>query len=348
MTAEKVSKMIKKPRAPHMSRMNAKSRLSIVLPCFNEEAVLPLTNRGIFETLGKQSDIELEVVYVNDGSSDATETILAEYAAHDPRIKVVSLTRNFGHQAAISAGLAYASGDAVVIADADLQDPPSAISTMLRKWHEGFDVVYGIRRKRKEIFWKRAAYAVFYRLYRASTEINAPLDSGDFALLDRKVVDAMNALPEKNRFVRGLRSWVGFRQVGIEYERAKRATGDTKYSLSKLVKLAGDGIFNFSTVPLSWIFSLGVVCSMLSFFGLGFFVIWRLVDFKILGRSPEDVPGFTSVILAILFFSGIQLVSVGILGKYLGRVYEEVKNRPTYMVSRVFQSDRALLSRDKA
>jgi len=331
-----------------MNRVTAKLRLSIVLPCFNEEAVLPLTNRRIFETLGQQSDIELEVVYVNDGSSDATETLLAEYAACDSRIKIVSLTRNFGHQAAISAGLAYASGDAVAIADVDLQDPPESILLMLKKWREGFDVIYGIRRKRKEVFWKRAAYAGFYRLYRASANIDAPLDSGDFSLLDRKVVDAMNALPEKNRFVRGLRSWVGFRQTGIEYERAERAAGDTKYSLSKLIKLAGDGIFNFSTVPLTYIFILGVACSMLSFFGLGFFVIWRLVDFKILGHSPEDVPGFTSIILAVLFFSGVQLVAVGILGKYLGRIYEEVKNRPTFMVSRVFQADHTLLSRDKA
>lgn len=331
-----------------MNRENSKLRLSIVLPCFNEEAVIPLTNRRIFDIWGTRRDVELEVVYVNDGSTDSTEAMLAAYAERDPRIKVLSLTRNFGHQAAISAGLTYASGDAVVIADVDLQDPPEAISAMLDRWREGFDVVYGVRRKRKESVWKRIAYAGFYRLYRASANIDTPLDSGDFSLLDRKVVDAMNALPEKNRFIRGLRSWVGFRQTGIEYERAERAAGKTKYPLRKLIKLAADGIFNFSTVPLTYIFILGVACSMLSFFGLGFYAVWRLVDFRILGRAPEDVPGFTSIILAILFFSGVQLIAVGILGKYLGGIYEEVKNRPSFMIGRVFDATRASLSRKRA
>ena len=331
-----------------MSRTSDNPRLSIVLPCFNEEAVLPLTNRRIFDALGARSDIELEVVYVNDGSTDSTATMPAAYAERDPRIKVVSLTRNFGHQAAISAGLTYASGDAVIIADVDLQDPPECMSLMVDTWREGFDVVYGVRRKRKESVLKRAAYAGFYRLYKASANIDAPLDSGDFSLLDRRVVDALNALPEKNRFVRGLRSWVGFRQTGIEYERAERAAGRTKYSWRKLVKLAADGIFNFSTVPLTYIFVLGVTCSMLSFFSLGFYALWRLVDFRIMGRAPEDVPGFTSIILALFFFSGVQLIAVGIVGKYLGRIYEEVKNRPTFVVDRVVQSEGASVSRKRA
>jgi len=222
-----------------MSARNA--LLSVVVPCFNEEAVLALTHQRLMESLGADASFDLEIVYVNDGSRDRTEEMLFELADRDPRVKVVSFTRNFGHQPAVSAGLRYASGDAVAVIDADLQDPPEVILRLMEKWREGYDVVNAVRESRKEGVAKRFAYALFYRVYRWLASIDVPLDSGDFALMDRRVVDVMNALPEKNRFVRGLRSWSGFRQTGLAYERQSRAAGETKYSFRKLVGLAFDG-----------------------------------------------------------------------------------------------------------
>ncbi len=236
--------------------------VSVVVPCFNEEAVIGLTHRQLIEALGGDASFDLEIVYVNDGSHDRTEALLFELADQDPRVKVVSFTRNFGHQPAVSAGLEYAGGDAVAVIDADLQDPPEVILRLVAKWREGYDVVNAVREKRKEGLAKRLAYALFYKVYRRLASIDVPLDSGDFALMDRRVVDVMNALPEKNRFVRGLRSWSGFRQTGVAYERASRAAGETKYSFAKLLRLAFDGIVNFSTAPLSLIFGLGVATAV--------------------------------------------------------------------------------------
>jgi dolichol-phosphate mannosyltransferase len=306
--------------------------LSVVVPCFNEEEVIGMTHARLVETLGKTSEHELEIVYVNDGSSDRTEEILFSLADKDERVKVVSLARNFGHQPAVTAGLAHARGDVVAIIDADLQDPPEVIPDMISKWREGFDVVYGVRTKRKEGLVKRFGYAAFYRLYRVLADIDIPLDSGDFALLDRRVVDVLNSLPEKNRFVRGLRTWVGFRQTGCIYERAARAAGEPKYSFRKLLILALDGIFNFSTTPLSLIFVAGLFTATGAALAATTYLIARIGDFTIFGHSPEDVPGFTTLIITILFFSGVQLISVGILGEYLGRIYQESKMRPTYVV----------------
>jgi dolichol-phosphate mannosyltransferase len=312
-----------------------KLRLSVVVPCFDEEAVIGLTHRRLVETLGRDRPFELEVVYVNDGSRDRTEELLFDLAEADTRVKVVSFTRNFGHQAAVSAGLRYATGDAVAVIDADLQDPPEVILGLMEKWREGYDVVNAVREKRKEGVVRRAGYALFYRLYRRLAAIDVPLDSGDFALMDRRVVDVMNALPEKNRFVRGLRSWSGFRQTGVAYERQSRAAGETKYSLHKLVRLAFDGIVNFSTAPLSLIFGLGVVTALLALAAAAVYFFARIFAIPIFGYTPGDAPGFTTLILTILFFSGVQLVSIGILGEYLGRIYQETKMRPTYVVKEV-------------
>ena len=309
--------------------------LSVVVPCFNEQEVLKLTHQRLIEALGDNPDFDLEIVYVNDGSRDGTEAILFDLADTDSRVKVISLTRNFGHQSAITAGFNYAVGNIVAVTDADLQDPPELILSMIAKWQEGFDIVYGVRTKRKEGFLKRYSYKAFYRLYRFFAQIEMPLDSGDFALLDRRVVDLLNALPEKNRFLRGLRTWTGFRQTGLVYERAARAAGDPKYSFQKLVKLAFDGIFNFSTTPLTIIFITGVITAVMSIFAAGVYLIARIGDFPILGSSPGDVPGFTTLILVILFFSGVQLISLGIIGEYLGRIYQESKMRPTYVVGEI-------------
>ena len=309
--------------------------VSVVVPCFNEEAVIGLTHQRLVEALGDTPSLDLEIVYVNDGSRDRTEELLFALADRDPRVKVVSFTRNFGHQPAVSAGLEYASGDAVAVIDADLQDPPEVILRLVEKWREGYDVVNAVREKRKEGVAKRFAYALFYKLYRRLASIDVPLDSGDFALMDRRVVDVMNALPEKNRFVRGLRSWSGFRQTGVAYERDSRAAGETKYSFRKLLLLAFDGIVNFSTAPLSFIFGLGIVTAVIAMCAGAIYLAARIFAIPIFGYTPGEAPGFTTLILTILFFSGVQLISIGILGEYLGRIYQEIKMRPTFVVKEV-------------
>jgi len=309
--------------------------LSVVVPCYNEEAVIGLTHRQLVAALGGDPSFELELVYVNDGSRDRTEAMLFELADRDPRVKVVSFTRNFGHQPAVSAGLQYAAGDAVAVIDADLQDPPEVILRLVEKWREGYDVVNAVREKRKEGFAKRFGYALFYRVYRRLAAIDVPLDSGDFALMDRRVVDVMNALPEKNRFVRGLRSWSGFRQTGVAYERAARAAGETKYGFGKLLRLAFDGIVNFSTAPLSLIFGLGVATAAIAMLAGAGYLAARIFAIPIFGYTPGEAPGFTTLILTILFFSGVQLISIGILGEYLGRIYQETKMRPSFVVKEV-------------
>jgi len=305
--------------------------LSVVVPCFNEKDVLPLTHRRLVSVLGNR-DFSLQIVFVDDGSKDGNREIAAEIAKTDLRVKTVLLSRNFGHQAAVAAGLAEADGDAVVIMDADLQDPPEVVIQMIEKWREGADVVYGIRTKRKESLLKRGGYILFYRVFHWLANIDAPVDAGDFSLVDRKVLDVINALPEKNRFFRGLRAWSGFCQVGVIYERQPRAAGSTKYPLRKLIALAKDGIFNFSTMPLTSIFYLGMIMSVLTFVMLLLILILRLLDIPIFGMRASDVQGFSSTILIILLIGGIQLVSIGVLGEYVGRIYQEIKSRPTYVI----------------
>jgi dolichol-phosphate mannosyltransferase len=309
--------------------------LSVVVPCFNEQEVLILTHRRLIKALGNIPKLDFEIIYVNDGSHDRTEEILFELADSDSRIKVISLTRNFGHQPAITAGLDYADGNIVVVMDADLQDPPELIGSMITKWQEGFDIVYGVRAKRKEGIFKRLSYSAFYRLYRFFAQIEMPLNSGDFALLDRRVVDLLNSLPEKNRFIRGLRTWTGFRQTGFLSERDARAAGHSKYGVQKLLKLAFDGIFNFSTVPLTIIFIAGIITASMSIIAALIYLVARIGDFKLFGSSPGDVPGFTTLILVILFFSGIQLISLGVIGEYLARNYQESKMRPVYVIKEI-------------
>jgi glycosyltransferase involved in cell wall biosynthesis len=305
--------------------------LSIVVPCFNEEDVIRLTHQRLVDVLGNKGFC-LQIVFVDDGSDDGTPNIAAEIAKSDPRVKTVLLSRNFGHQAAVSAGLADADGDAVVIMDADLQDPAEVVIQMVEKWLEGADVVYGIRTKRKESLIKRASYNLFYRALQRLSNIDVPVDAGDFSLMDRKVLDVINALPEKNRFFRGLRAWSGFCQVGVAYERQPRAAGSTKYPLTKLIGLAKDGIFNFSTVPLTAVFYLGTLMSVLSFVAILLVLILRLFDIPIFGMRAADVQGFSSTILTILLIGGIQLISTGVLGEYIGRIYQEIKGRPTYVI----------------
>jgi polyisoprenyl-phosphate glycosyltransferase len=311
--------------------MQPKPLISVVVPCFNEQDVLPLTHQRLVDTLGARPDIDLEIVYVDDGSVDSTSTLLDQLAQSDRRVVVVPLTRNFGHQAAVTAGLKHATGKAVAVIDADLQDPPEVIVTMIEKWRSGYEVVYGIRTARHEAWSKRMAYSSFYRLLRFLSNIDIPPDVGDFALIDRKALDVLNALPERNRFVRGLRTWIGFRQTGVAYARPMRAAGVTKYSLFRLIKLAFDGIFSLSTRPLSIVFWLGVVSSAGAMLGFLIYLGWSIVGMEIFGHTPKDAPGFTTIVLLLFLLSGIQLISIGLIGEYIGRLYEEAKQRPTFL-----------------
>lgn len=307
--------------------------LSVIVPCFNEEESLP----ALFERIEKVAHDwprDYELICIDDGSSDRTVDLLREQNARNPRWKLVVLSRNFGHQAAVSAGLASASGQVVAIIDADLQDPPELITDLIAKWREGFEVVYAVRQKRKEGPLKRAAYFCFYRLMKAMTEIeDFPLDSGDFSLLDRKVVDTLVAFPEKNRFLRGLRAWSGFRQTGLEYERSARVAGEPKYTLRKLLGLAGDGLFAFSGVPLRLASFFGFFVSLFAGFGAVFFVIQRLYPGPFRDMGLPIVPGFAATIVTILFLGGVQLLFLGVIGEYLNRIYTEVKGRPEFLVA---------------
>ena len=305
--------------------------LSVVIPCFNEHEVIGVTYRRLIDVLGAKK-FRLQIIFVDDGSNDQTPYFVIDLANNDPRVTVVLLSRNFGHQAAVSAGLANADGDAIAVMDADLQDPPEVVLEMIDKWRQGSDVVYGIRTGRKESLGKRAAYNVFYRIFRKLSDIDTPLDAGDFSLIDRKVLDVINQLPEKNRFFRGLRAWSGFRQAGVPYERHARAAGSTKYPLRKLIRLASDGIFNFSTVPLTMVFWTGILMSMVSFGALLLVLLLRLFDVSIFGMRASEVQGYSSTILTILLLGGIQMVSTGVLGEYIGRIYHESKGRPTYVI----------------
>ena len=298
---------------------------SIVIPIYNEEETIPeLVRRltAVMDTLGHPT----EVIIIDDGSRDATYRLLQEAHGRDRRFKVIRFSRNFGHQVAISAGIDHASGDAVMVMDGDLQDPPELLPEFLKKRDEGYDVVYAVRRKRKEPLLKRFAYFTFYRLLQRVAAIDIPLDSGDFSLIDRRVADALRAMPERHRFVRGIRSWTGFRQVGLEYERDRRFGGDVKYTTAKLLKLALDGVFSFSYVPLRLASYVGLTISLISFAMALFYFLQKLL-------VGIDTKGWASTIIIVLFLGGVQLLTVGIIGEYIGRIYDEVKQRPLYVIS---------------
>jgi dolichol-phosphate mannosyltransferase len=298
---------------------DATCELSIVIPLYNEEAVFV----DLWLRLAKVMDampLSAEVVFVDDGSSDGTRELATMASREDPRFRLVVLSRNFGHQLAVSAGLQHTGGQAVAILDGDLQDPPEVLPEFHHKLSEGYDVVYAVRRRRKEWWPKRLAYWLFYRLLRSLASIDIPLDSGDFCVLSRRIVQCMNQLPERHRFVRGLRSWVGFRQIGLEYDRAARGAGESKYTLRKLLQLACDGIFTFSDAPLRLATWLGLIVSLASF-GIG--------TGAMLARGSV-VPALTA---GVFFLGGVQLICLGILGEYIGRIHNEVKGRPAFVVA---------------
>ena len=329
------------------STMSASSPalLSMVLPAYNEEEVLPETYKRFTAECPKFKEfgLDYEIIFVNDGSRDSTGQILDELAGRDPRVRAVHLTRNFGHQAAISAGLTVASGNAVAIMDCDLQDPPEVLPQFIKKWQAGNQVVYAIRQKRKEWFGKRFAYWSFYRLLAAVSDLKIPLDSGDFCLMDRSAVDLLNALPERQRFVRGLRTWVGLKQVGVAYERDARQGGVPQYTLKSLVKLAMDGLVSFSSTPLRWVTRLGVASAVAAVL-IGMWVVGVTIyewNQHIRDRTPR---GWASLACVVLLMSSVQLLSLGIIGEYLARIFQEVKGRPTFLIARIEQQKKTVVS----
>jgi glycosyltransferase involved in cell wall biosynthesis len=306
------------------ARVGTRPTLSVVVPIFNEIETLPEFFQRV--TAAAQGCCDTyEIIFVDDGSSDGSLDELRRLADFDDHVRIVSFSRNFGHQTAVSAGMHYSRGAAVVVIDGDLQDPPELIADMVTRWREGYQVVYAIRRTRRENWFKRAAYRLFYRLLHSLSYIDMPLDAGDFAIMDRCVVDLLNAMPERNRFVRGIRAWVGFRQTGLEYDRHPRFAGESKYPLGKLMRLAYDGVVSYSFVPLRMVTQLGFVISLVAFALMAYYLGLKIF----FGIS---LVGWTSTIVIILFLGGVQLVSLGILGEYVGRIFDEVKRRPLYVV----------------
>jgi polyisoprenyl-phosphate glycosyltransferase len=306
---------------------------SLIIPCYNEGAVLSLLEMRLRKSLTALG-LDWEVIFVDDGSIDSTFEQLVSMHRTDGRYKVLAFSRNFGHQAALSAGLAFANGQYIGIADADLQDPPELFLDCMKTLRQGYDVVYAVRKKRKEPLAKRIAYSLFYRLLRLVSEIEIPLDSGDFCVMRRQVVEVLKGMPERNVFLRGLRAWTGFRQIGIEYEREVRAAGETKYPLGKLVRLATDGIFAFSILPLRLATFLGLAGLLLSLTAGLFIVSWRLFGFRFMGYTAAELPGWSAVICVVLFLGGTQFLLLGCIGEYIGRIYSEVKQRPRWIVRR--------------
>ena len=305
--------------------------LSIVIPCYNEEEVLPETFKRLQAfalDLKNSKNFDCELIFINDGSSDQTAHLIHQASLLNPMIKLISFSRNFGHEIATTAGIDHAQGDVVVLIDADLQDPPELIHEMIRKWEEGYDVVYGVRTQRLGESWSKRLFSkIFYRCMNYFSDTPIPLDTGDFRLMSREVVNAFKQLPERDRFIRGMVSWLGFKQIALPYDRQERFAGTTKYSFKKLLALAVTGIFSFSTRPLEFSVKLGFFFSFIAVLGV----------FYILGiRFLTDtwVPGWAGIMITILFMGGIQLISVGILGIYIGRIYNEVKRRPLYLTQK--------------
>jgi dolichol-phosphate mannosyltransferase len=309
-------------------------KYSLIIPIYNEEATIAELYRRMRAVM-ERLDADTELILVDDGSRDRSLNLIRELHEKDPRVCYLSFARNFGHQIAVTAGMNFVRGRVIVIMDADLQDPPELIPHMIERWQEGFDVVYAQRTQRKKEGWfKRLTAYVFYRLLKNLADVDIPIDTGDFCLMDRRVVDALNAMPERNRYVRGLRSWVGFRQTAIQFERDPRFAGDVKYTFRKSFALAISGLVSFSKVPLRLSTYLGLFAALVALIMAILVLYWRIVY----PNSP--LTGLSAIIVAIFFLGAVQLLSIGILGEYIGRIYEEVKNRPLYTLSEVAGFDR--------
>lgn len=304
----------------------SRPQYSIILPVYNEQETIKKVYARVCKAIDKLGK-KYEIIFVNDGSVDNSKKLLRSLVKVNSCVKVVNFSRNFGHQMAVTAGLAVSRGMFVAVLDADLQDPPELLPRFIKKALSGYDVVYAIRKNRTESPLKRLAYRSFYRTLHKIAQISIPLDAGDFCVMSRRVVDVMNAMPERNRFVRGLRSWVGFTQVGIEYDRVGRLAGKSKYSITGLFRLAFDGIFSFSYVPLKMITALGFMSIALSALG----TVWVAYQ-RFFTQNYDAVPGFATTVILIMFFGGLQLFSLGLVGEYVKRMYDETKSRPQYVI----------------
>lgn len=309
-------------------------RISVVIPMYFEEEVVQECYTRTKKVLNTLNQYEHEIIFVNDGSKDRTLEILENISKHDNKVKVISLSRNFGHQAAVTCGLKYTTGDAVVIMDADMQDPPEVIEKMIKLWEDGNDVIYAQRKSREgETKFKLVTAKMFYRILNGLSDVEIPKDTGDFRLADRKVVDVINSLPEHNKFLRGLFSWVGFQQVPLEYERKERFAGKTKYPLRKMLKLASDGITSFSTKPLKILGILGIISVLVSILIL----IYALISY--IFNLNQLTPGWTSLMVTITFLGGMQLLSIWLISEYIGKIYDESKGRPEYIIDKKINID---------
>lgn len=314
-----------------------KPLLSIVVPVYFEELVL----NEMYDRLKKvlvqlESQYNHEIIFINDGSTDKSIDTLLQISAHDNIVKVLDFSRNFGHQIAVSAGLDYAKGAAAIVIDADLQDPPEVIVQMLEKWREGYQVVYGVRTKRKgENALKLLTAKIFYRILEKLSDTKLPLDAGDFRLVSREVIDALKSMPEGSRYIRGMVTWVGFKQCGVSYERDARYAGETKYTLKKMLAFAIDGITSFSDKPLRLTMHFGLFVTFLAFLALAWIIINKAIN------PASGIQGWTSLISIVLFLGGVQLISIGILGEYVGRVFKETKRRPLYVIANKYGFDSA-------
>lgn len=304
-------------------------KVSLVIPMYYEEEVAEECYKRTVTVLKQLENYEYEMIFINDGSKDRTLEILENIAKIDNNVKVISFSRNFGHQAAVTAGLKEVTGDAIVIIDADLQDPPELIPEMLKLWEDGNEVIYGKRKKRNgESIFKLMTAKMFYKTLNALSDVDIPRDTGDFRLVDRKVVDTINTMPEHNKFLRGLFSWVGYRQYSFEYERKERVAGKTKYPLKKMLKLASDGIISFSSKPIKLVGTLGIISIVISIVIL----IYALASY--IFKLNQLSAGWTSIMCAVTFFAGVQLLSLWIMSEYIGRIYDESKGRPQYIVDK--------------
>jgi len=306
--------------------------ISIVVPLFNEKETVKTTVSRLKE-VAEEWIYNYEIILVDDGSNDGTLQILRKLSQNDKLLKIISFSRNFGHQMAFTAGLDYANGDAVIVIDGDLQDPPHVMNQFITKWEENYDVVYGKRIKRKgETFFKLYTSYLYYHLLDKLSDTKIPRNVGDFRLMDRSVVDKIKNMRERHRFIRGLVSWVGFKQCAVEYERDERFAGKTKYPFKKMLKFALDGIFSFSTFPLKFASQLGFLVTLFAFL----YIIYIIVN-KMLGYG---FPGYASITVSILFLGGVQLLSIGVVGQYIGRIFEEIKDRPLYIVERTYNIEK--------
>ena len=309
-------------------------KISLVIPMYFEEKVVEECYNRVSKVLKNLKNYEYEIIFINDGSKDKTQELLEEISRKDKNVKIISFSRNFGHQAAVTAGLKETTGDAVIIMDADMQDPPEIIPDMIELWENGNEVIYGKRKSRKgESKFKLLSAKAFYKILNALSDVDIPQDTGDFRLVDRKVVEKMNSLPEHNKFLRGLWSWLGFKQCAYEYDRKERFAGKTKYPFKKMLKLASDGIISFSSKPIKLVGMLGIISIVISFAILIYALISYFCNLNNLSA------GWTSLMCAITFFAGVQLLSLWIISEYIGRIYDETKGRPQYIVDKKINID---------